>query len=308
MEEDMEKWKRGELVEPKKPIVYYIDPATPKKWRKSLIAGINDWQGAFEKAGFKNAIMGKEWPEGDSTMSMEDARYSVLRYFASDVENAYGPNVHDPRSGEILESHIGWYHNVMKLLHNWYMIQTAAVNPRARKMKFEDSLMGELIRFVSSHEVGHTIGLLHNMGQIWLHRFEFSTYEQARRYAQANRVSLEAAQRHVLGIDQREVSGWLALHWGLGGTVTQAVSLFRTEQDAVDDAVCDAVHVGHVLGNALDLAGSRGSQVHALSPASCARLSIDWSQDSHRLFGRMEARYKDAMELTEASPAKGLLA
>lgn len=151
-------------------------------------------------------------------------------------------------------------------------------------------------------------GLLHNMGQIWLHRFEFSTYEQARRYAQANRVSLEAAQRHVLGIDQREVSGWLALHWGLGGTVTQAVSLFRTEQDAVDDAVCDAVHVGHVLGNALDLAGSRGSQVHALSPASCARLSIDWSQDSHRLFGRMEARYKDAMELTEASPAKGLLA
>ncbi len=163
-EEDIEKWKRGELVEPKKPIIYYIDPATPKKWRKYLTAGINDWQTAFEKAGFKNAIMGKDWPEGDSTMSMEDARYSVLRYFASDVENAYGPNVHDPRSGEILESHIGWYHNVMKLLHNWYMIQTAAVNPRARKMKFDDSLMGELIRFVSSHEVGHTIGLLHNMG------------------------------------------------------------------------------------------------------------------------------------------------
>ena len=163
-DEDTAKWKRGELVEPKKPIVYYIDPATPKKWRKYLVAGINDWQGAFEKAGFKNAIMGKEWPEGDSVMSMEDARYSVLRYFASDVENAYGPNVHDPRSGEILESHIGWYHNVMKLVHNWYMVQTAAVNPRARKMKFDDSLMGELIRFVSSHEVGHTLGLLHNMG------------------------------------------------------------------------------------------------------------------------------------------------
>jgi len=95
---------------------------------------------------------------------MEDARYSVLRYFASDVENAYGPNVHDPRSGEILESHIGWYHNVMRLVHDWYMIQTAAVNPRARKMKFDDDLMGELIRFVSSHEVGHTLGLLHNMG------------------------------------------------------------------------------------------------------------------------------------------------
>ena len=163
-EEDLEKYKRGELVEPKKPIVYYIDPATPKKWRSFLIQGVNDWQKAFEKAGFKNAIMAKEWPENDSTMSLEDARYSVIRYFASDIQNAYGPNVHDPRSGEILESHIGWYHNVMKLLHNWYLIQTAAVDPRARKMEFDDELMGQLIRFVSSHEVGHTLGLRHNMG------------------------------------------------------------------------------------------------------------------------------------------------
>lgn len=162
--EDVEKWKRGEMVEPEKPIIYYIDPATPKKWRSYLIQGVNDWQAAFEKAGFKNAIMGKEWPEGDSTMSLEDARYSVIRYFASDIQNAYGPNVHDPRSGEILESHIGWYHNVMSLLHDWYFVQTAAVDPEARKMKFDDDLMGNLIRFVSSHEVGHTLGLRHNMG------------------------------------------------------------------------------------------------------------------------------------------------
>lgn len=162
--EDIEKYKRGELVEPKKPIIYYIDPATPKKWRKYLIDGVNDWQIAFEKAGFKNAIMAKEWPENDPTMSMEDARYSVIRYFASDIQNAYGPNVHDPRSGEILESHIGWYHNVMSLLHNWFMVQTAAVDADARKMNFDDELMGQLIRFVSSHEVGHTIGLRHNMG------------------------------------------------------------------------------------------------------------------------------------------------
>jgi hypothetical protein len=161
---DMDKWKRGELVEPVKPIVYYIDPATPKKWRSYLKAGVDDWQKSFEKAGFKNAIMAKDWPENDTTMSLEDARFSVIRYFASDIENAYGPNVHDPRSGEILESHIGWYHNVMKLVHDWYMIQAAAVNPRARKMKFDDDLMGQLIRFVSSHEVGHTLGLLHNMG------------------------------------------------------------------------------------------------------------------------------------------------
>lgn len=163
-EEDREEMMRGELVEPKKPIVYYIDPATPRKWRPYLIAGINDWQKAFEKAGFKNAIVGKEWPEGDTTMSLDDARFSVLRYFASDITNAYGPNIHDPRSGEILETHIGWYHNVMKLVHDWYMIQAGAVDPKARSMQFSDSLMGELIRFVSSHEVGHTLGLRHNMG------------------------------------------------------------------------------------------------------------------------------------------------
>ena len=162
--EDSARWLRGELVEPKKPIVYYIDPATPEKWRPYLIAGINDWRAAFEQAGFKNAITGKEWPAHDSTMSLEDARYSVIRYFASDIENAYGPNIADPRSGEILESHVGWYHNVMKLLHDWYMIQAGAVDPRARKMVFDDSLMGDLVRFVSSHEIGHTLGLRHNMG------------------------------------------------------------------------------------------------------------------------------------------------
>lgn len=162
--EDKAKWESGELVEPAKPIVFYIDPATPKQWRPYLIAGINDWQKAFEQAGFKNAIIGKEWPENDSTMQMEDARWSFINYFPSEVQNAYGPQVHDPRSGEIIQSHIGWYHNVMKLLHNWYMVQAAAVDPQARVPKFDDALMGQLIRFVSSHEVGHTLGLRHNFG------------------------------------------------------------------------------------------------------------------------------------------------
>lgn len=161
---DAERMKRGELVEPKKPIVYYIDPATPKQWRPYLIQGVNDWQKAFEQAGFKNAIIGKEWPENDSTMSMEDARYSVIRYLASPIPNAYGPQVHDPRSGEILESHICWYHNVMTLVHDWYMVQAGSIDEAARKMKYDEELMGQLIRFVSSHEVGHTLGLRHNFG------------------------------------------------------------------------------------------------------------------------------------------------
>jgi hypothetical protein len=164
--EDMEKYKRGELVEPVKPIVFYIDPSTPKKWIPYLIQGINDWQVAFEKAGFKNAIIGKEAPtwQQDSTWSLEDARNSAIIYKPSEVLNAYGPSVTDPRSGEIMESHIGWFHNVMKLLRNWYMIQAGAIDSRSHKMVFDDELMGQLIRFVSSHEVGHTLGLPHNFG------------------------------------------------------------------------------------------------------------------------------------------------
>ena len=163
---DMARYKRGELVEPIKPIVFYIDPATPKKWVPYLIAGVNDWQKAFEKAGFKNAIIAKAAPTEaqDSTWSLDNAMHSAIVYKPSEIPNASGPSISDPRSGEIIESHINWYHNVMKLVHDWYMIQTAAVDPRARKMEFSDELMGDLIRFVSSHEVGHTLGLRHNYG------------------------------------------------------------------------------------------------------------------------------------------------
>jgi len=165
-DQDIEKFKNGELVEPKEQIVYYIDRATPEQWVPFIKQGIEDWQVAFEAAGFKNAIIAKDAPtvEEDPDWSPEDVRYSTVRYLASPIPNANGPHVSDPRSGEILESDINWYHNVMTLLRNWFFVQTAAINEDAQGVAFKDEVMGRLIRFVSSHEVGHTLGLPHNMG------------------------------------------------------------------------------------------------------------------------------------------------
>lgn len=162
---DKTAYQKGELVEPKKQIIYYLDPATPIKWRPYFKKGIEDWNSVFEKAGFKNAIVAKDPPskEEDPNFSPEDIRYSTVRYVASTTRNAVGPSVSDPRTGEILESDIIWYHNHLRSYRNRYLLETGAANPSARTLNTPEKEIGEMMRMVIAHEIGHALGLPHNM-------------------------------------------------------------------------------------------------------------------------------------------------
>lgn len=164
--EDREAYLRGELVEPEKPIVFYIENSTPYRWRKYIKQGIEDWQVAFERAGFKHAILAKELPDSVAA-NADDINYSVVTYAASSKANAMGPSILDPRSGEILEADIMWWHNVISMVQEWITVQTGAIDPKARGTKLPDDMMGDAIRFVACHEVGHSLGLRHNMMGSW---------------------------------------------------------------------------------------------------------------------------------------------
>lgn len=164
--ENREAYLRGELVEPEKPIVFYIENSTPYRWRKYIKQGIEDWQVAFERAGFKNAIIAKELPDSIAA-NADDINYSVVTYAASSKANAMGPSILDPRSGEILEADIMWWHNVISMVQEWITVQTGAIDPKARGTKLPDEMMGDAIRFVVCHEVGHSLGLRHNMMGSW---------------------------------------------------------------------------------------------------------------------------------------------
>lgn len=159
-----EKYFAGELVEPAKPIVFYVDTAFPKKWRETVMQGVEDWNKAFEVAGFKNVVKAVEYPRNNPDFDPDDMRYSCIKYALTDIPNAMGPSYVDPRTGEILTADVIWYHNVISLLHNWRFTQTAAVDKRVHKNVFDDEVMKESVRYVASHEIGHTLGLMHNMG------------------------------------------------------------------------------------------------------------------------------------------------
>lgn len=153
----------GKLVEPIKPITIYIDRATPKKWKKYIIQGINDWLPVFEAIGFKNAIKVLDQPADDKEWSPEDSRHTMFRWVATDIQDAQGNVMTDPRSGQILKGNLIWYHNYFEYINSYYFALAAAVDEKARTPILSDEVFGKIMRGTMTHEMGHMLGFHHNM-------------------------------------------------------------------------------------------------------------------------------------------------